>query len=125
MCVLLLPRKDEKMSRESLASFIANWSDKGAISWPDFLRMLSFTSQRFDSSEEMREVFRMLDHDNDGRVEVRRLRVAIETLEPQLSVQQVTELIMNAFPERAGSYRDFYQNGTIDFNEFVAFMHSS
>lgn len=32
---------------------------------------------------------------------------------------------MNAFPEQAGSYRDFYQNGTIDFNEFVAFMHSS
>lgn len=111
------------MSQSRMSEFIGQWTDKGAMSFNDFLRLYAVMHQKYDSVDDIREVFRLLANEA-GVIPVRRLRAVIASLEPALSTQHVTSIIMSAFPEQEQTFRQFHMDGTVSFDKFCTIMRS-
>nr|8OSI_A Chain A, mNeonGreen,Calmodulin,Protein kinase domain-containing protein [synthetic construct] len=82
----------------------------GTIDFPEFLTMMTREMKYRDTEEEIRELCKVFDRDNDGFIVAAELRHAMTSIGEELTDDEVDEMIREA---------DQDGDGRIDYNEFV------
>lgn len=100
--------------------------ERRGITFAEFLVFFCNLTKSRSNAYEMKEVFRLLDDDDDGFVEVFKLKHVIGGMFPELSNKQVLDLLSSAYPEDTElqhvSFRDFYKHGKLNYDGFVRFL---
>ena len=90
-------------------------SGKGTIDFPDFLSMLALRMKDADSSDDIREAFRVFDKNDNGFISAAELRHIMTNLGEKLTDEEAEEMIREA---------DVNGDGVINYEEFVTLMSS-
>lgn len=97
------------------------------MSFFDFLLLYSETHKERSHISEVKEVFRLLDDDGDGYVEVSKLRCVLRGL-CNGDKEKAKQILSSAYPDRPElqhqSYREFYGSGKLSFEDFERFLFS-
>ena len=101
---------------------ISEWSDSGVITFAEFLCLFSLGFKTSSCENDLKVIFNLLDIDKIGMVKISHLLQVITNLEPSLTNTQINDLVLTAFPEQASNFRNFYQDGYIDYTEFIKMM---
>jgi calcium-binding protein CML len=104
---------------------ILSRSGDEALSFEDFLVAYSLLTQDFSSDREMKEIFNMLDDNDDGLIEVRKLTTVFSALLPNLSRQDIVSMIQRGFiSDEENNVREFYQEGLVNYKQFAEFFYT-
>jgi Ca2+-binding EF-hand superfamily protein len=93
------------------------------IAFEDFLVFFADATRSWSSAKEIKEIFRVLDDDGDGWVEVRKLKTMWRGLQPNKTAQQVMDEINTALQDVHLSAND--QGRKMNFDQFVRFLFNS
>jgi calcium-binding protein CML len=117
------------LSDAECKQIIAKYESKPGegMTFDDFVKFYANSFKSWNSAKEMKEVFRLLDTDGDGFVEMSTLRTVFSGLLPSIDSSKIKEYIsefadLTSVPKQ--SFRDFYLNGKINYDEFVSFLFS-
>ncbi|KAH6664159.1 EF-hand protein [Halenospora varia] len=91
----------------------ADADNDGTIDFPEFLTLMALKTKETDFEEEMREAFKVFDHDNSGSISITELRHVMVSIDNTLTDSQIDEMMKEA---------DLDGDGTIDYKEFVLIM---
>lgn len=94
------------------------------MSFEDFLIFYCQNSKNCSEEEELRRVFRLLDDNGDGYVEIGKLRHIIETLQPSLfKVCNLDDVYRQNASLRKSSFVEGYRKGLMSYQDFVRFLN--
>lgn len=85
----------------------------GSIDFPEFLTMMWRKMKNIDSTEEIKEAFRVFDKESKGYISAAELRNVMTNLAEKLTDEEVDEMIREA---------DIDGDGQINYEEFVQMM---
>ncbi|KAL2016602.1 hypothetical protein VTK56DRAFT_3259 [Thermocarpiscus australiensis] len=92
----------------------ADVSGDGALSFDEFLAVMSHSARELDTEQELLNAFRVFDQDGSGSISSEELRSVLESLGEDLTEDEVSEMIKLA--DRDG-------DGHIDYCEFASIMN--
>lgn len=97
--------------------------DTNFIDFETFLIIFSATTKKLSSEQEIKEVFSLLDDDNDGFVDVAAFRQVVHAMCPDLSEEAVTNVVAEAWirDKKHLNLAEWLADGSISYNDFVEF----
>ncbi|KAI6223632.1 EF-hand-5 domain-containing protein [Aphelenchoides fujianensis] len=88
---------------------MADADGSGTLDFGEFLGLMDRRLHETEERDEMREVFRLFDKDNDGFISPAELRHVMLALGEKMSVEEAQEMVQNA---------DFDADGKVNFEDF-------
>lgn len=85
----------------------------GTINFEEFLRLMSMHVNEKDNDEDLLNVFRVFDKDNNGFITPAELKQAMESLDETVTDEDIEEMIKEA---------DANGDGNVNYEEFVKMM---
>ncbi|XP_061172578.1 calmodulin-A-like [Saccostrea echinata] len=92
-----------------------DYDESGTIDFDEFLQMMARKMRDTDTTEELKEAFKVFDKDGNGFISASELRHVMKSLGERLTDEEVDEMIKEA---------DLDGDGQVNYEEFVKMMAS-